>query len=231
MSHLLQAHELTKTYTTPVEVVRAVDEVSLTLSGGEFVCLHGASGSGKSTLLHVLAGLIEPDRGSVLVDGVELRTADTKAAAAVRLEKIGVVFQDDNLLPELSAWENVALPLQVSGATLKEARSEADSALDEVGLAGLYDRMPWEMSGGQRQRVGVARALVGRRGVLLADEPTGSLDSANSRALFELLARLAAGGRAVLVASHDPNCRTHATRSIEMVDGHIARVGAERSAT
>ncbi|MFT3872901.1 MAG: ABC transporter ATP-binding protein [Nocardioides sp.] len=231
MSHLLEARGLVKTYSSPVETIRAVDGVTLTLSDGEFVCLYGASGSGKSTLLHLLAGLIEPDEGSVLVDGTELRSADVKGAAEARLRRIGVVFQGDNLLAELSAWENVALPLEVSGVKAGEARRDAEETLALVGLAGLADRRPAEMSGGQRQRVGIARALVGGRRVLLADEPTGSLDSTNSRALFELLAQLAEAGRAVLVASHDPNCRNYASRSIEMVDGHFegAEVGAAGS--
>lgn len=225
LTSLLEARGLVKAYPTPVETIRAVDGVTLSLAGGEFVCLHGASGSGKSTLLHLLAGLIEPDAGSVLVEGVELRAAETRAAAEVRRTRVGVVFQDDNLLAELSVWENVALPLEISGIRPSEAKREAVETLALVGLDGLADRRPREMSGGQRQRVGIARALVGGRRILLADEPTGSLDSTNSRALFELLADLAASGRAVLVTSHDPNCRTYATRSVEMVDGRL--VGAE----
>lgn len=221
MSQLLAARGLVKTYASKAETVRAVDHVTLNLARGEFVCLHGASGSGKSTLIHLLAGLIDADEGSVLIDGVQLRGGDVKAAAEARLRRIGVVFQSDNLLAELSAWENVALPLEVAGAKERDARREAEESLGLVGLTELVDRRPAEMSGGQRQRVGIARALVGGRSVLLADEPTGSLDSSNSRSLFELLARLASTGRAVLVASHDPNCRTFATRSIHMVDGRF----------
>lgn len=226
---LLEARNLAKAYPTTVETIVAVDSVTIVISAGEFVCLHGASGSGKSTLLHILAGLIEPDAGAVLVGGAELRSADTRGAARARLTQVGVVFQDDNLIAELSAWENVALPLEVSGMRLADARHEAEETLGLVGLAGLADRRPREMSGGQRQRVGIARALVGGRRILLADEPTGSLDSTNSRALFELLAELAAAGRAVLVASHDPNCLTHATRSIEMVDGNLKGADAQAS--
>lgn len=221
MDVLLEARELAKAYATPAETIRAVDGVNLSLTGGEFVCLHGASGSGKSTLLHLLAGLIKPDAGAVMVDGVELLPTAQRQAAEVRRTRIGVVFQDDNLLAELCAWENVALPLEISGAKVSEARREAEAALSLVGLAGLADRRPAEMSGGQRQRVGIARALVGGRRILLADEPTGSLDSTNSRALFKLLAELADAGRAILVASHDPNCRTYATRSVEMIDGRL----------
>lgn len=221
MKVLLEARGLSKAYATPAETIRAVDGVTMKLAAGEFVCLHGASGSGKSTLLHLLAGLIEADAGSVLVDGIELLSTDRRRAAEVRRTRVGVVFQDDNLLAELYAWENVALPLEISGTKGSEARREAEEALTLVGLAGLADRRPTDMSGGQRQRVGIARALVGGRRILLADEPTGSLDSTNSRALFKLLANLANEGRAILVASHDPNCRTYATRSIEMIDGRL----------
>lgn len=223
---LLSSRVLSKAYVNQVETIHAVDGVTLSVSAGEFVCLHGASGSGKSTLLHLLAGLDEPDSGSVLIDGVEVDAKNTRAAAEVRRTKVGVVFQDHNLLAELTAWENVALPLEISGLKLAEARRSAEDALELVGLGGLEERRPREMSGGQRQRVGVARALVGGRRILLADEPTGSLDSKNSRALFELFAQLAAAGRAILVTSHDPQCRTYATRSLEMVDGRLQDISA-----
>lgn len=135
---------------------------------------------------------------------------------------MGVVYQDDNLLPELTAWENVALPLQIRGRRISESRLEAEGALALVGLDGLGGRKPQQLSGGQRQRVGIARALIGGRRILLADEPTGSLDSRTSRALFELLAELAAAGHAVVVTSHDPHCRRYASRSVEMIDGRVS---------
>lgn len=219
---LLQAHGLTKTYVTPAETVVAAYEVSMTIDAGEFVCLYGASGSGKSTLLHMLAGLIEPDGGSVMVAGVDLVAANETRRAQLRRAEVGVVFQQDNLISEFRSWENVALPLEVGGTPLADAREQAMLALERVGVVHLAERLPHELSGGQRQRVGIARALVGGRRVLLADEPTGALDSANSRALFELFSELAESGSGVLVVSHDPECRLAADRTVEMVDGLIA---------
>lgn len=219
--HRLQAHGLAKSYRTPAETVEAVRDVSLTLDAGEFVCLHGTSGSGKSTLLHLLAGLVRPDAGSIVVAGVDLVAGTEAQRAAVRRAEVGVVFQHDNLIAEFDAWENVALPLEVGGTPLAEARRQALEALDLVGLHDVSGRRPHELSGGQRQRVGIARALVGGRGVLLADEPTGALDSVSSRALFKLFAEIASSGTAVLVVSHDPECRSWASRTLEMLDGRI----------
>lgn len=222
---MLQADGLTKRYVTAAETVHAVDDVSIVLSAGEFVCLHGTSGSGKSTLLHLLAGLTEADSGRVLVDGVDMVTAGVSERARIRRTTMGVVFQRDNLIDEFTAWENVALPLEITGVLGGSARAQAEEMLALVGVGDLAGRRPAELSGGQRQRVGIARALAGGRRLLLADEPTGALDSVSSRALFKLFTELAGDGVALLVVSHDPECRSWATRSLEMVDGRLVAAG------
>lgn len=227
----LQARGLSRSYVSAAETVAAVDAVDLDLYSGELVCLYGTSGSGKSTLLHLLAGLLRPDRGSVLIEGVEgvegvdLVDADERTRARIRRTHLGVVFQHDNLLDEFTAAENVALPLEITGRSSSEALSEAEQSLARVGLDGLGRRRPDELSGGQRQRVGIARALVGGRAILLADEPSGALDSSTSRSLFRLLAGLAEDGTAILVVSHDPECRAWAGRALEMVDGRLTSAG------
>lgn len=218
---LLKTEDLHKGYATPVETVKAVDGVSFELRSGDFACLYGASGSGKSTLLHILGGVDRPDSGSVLVDGVDLTSLSEGDRARLRLERIGFVFQSSNLIAEFTALENVALPLEARGASADAARDEAMRALDLVDMGPLAHRRPDELSGGQQQRVGVARALVGERRLILADEPTGALDSANSQSLFDLLRKLSGEGYAVLVASHDPDCQAVASRRFRMIDGRM----------
>lgn len=213
---------LTRTYQTPAELVRAVDGVSFTAGGGEFVCVYGTSGSGKSTLLHLLAGLDEPQDGSVTVGDQVVSGTPVKDRARLRLTTMGVVFQHDNLIEEFTALENVAFPLELRGAADKKSiQEQAHEWLDRVGISDLADRYPTELSGGQQQRVGIARALVGHRKVLIADEPTGALDSANSRMLFALIKGLCSTGVTAIVTSHDPVARTYADRCLQMVDGRI----------
>lgn len=201
-----------------VEVLAGVD---LEVGPGELVCMYGASGSGKTTLLHVVAGLEVPDAGSVRIDGSDIAGESEAARARLRLRRIGVVFQRDNLIRELSAWENVALPLLGLGHSRAQARQMAMSALDSVGVAALADRAPDRLSGGERQRIGIARGIVGERRLLVADEPTGALDSDNSIKLFELLRKLAADGLAVLVATHDQLAFPFATRQLTIRDGRV----------
>lgn len=210
-----------KRFTMGAETIWAVRDATMTADAGEFVCLFGASGSGKTTLLNLLAGLDLPDEGSVLVEAVDVGRLDEARRAQLRLETVGVVFQDHNLIDEFTAEENVALPLEVLGVGHEHALHRAGTQLERVGLAGLEQRLPAQLSGGQRQRVGIARALVGNRRVLLADEPTGALDTANSRSLFTLLRDLADQGALVIVCSHDPTCREFADTVYEMVDGRI----------
>ena len=191
---------------------------------GEFVCVFGASGSGKSTLLNLLAGLDLADSGEIQVGGHNVGVLDESGRAGLRLRTVGVVFQDDNLLEEFTAAENVALPLEALGASRKAAEEEARRQLARVGLSALENRFPHQLSGGQRQRVGIARALTGERAVLLADEPTGSLDSATSREIFALVQELCDGGLLAVVCSHDPLCRGFADTVYEMKDGRLTPV-------
>lgn len=206
-------------YVGAAETVVALDDVTIAVAPGEFVCVQGPSGSGKSTLLNVIAGLDSPDDGQVEVLGTRTDGLGEEERAAFRLENIGVVFQDDNLISEFTALENVMLPLEARG--MAGARGAALESLESLGVGALGNRLPAEMSGGQRQRIGIARAIVGGRRLLVADEPTGALDSRNSRALFEAVAELCRSGNSAIVATHDPLAQEFASRVVEMIDGRI----------
>ncbi|MEU8262076.1 ABC transporter ATP-binding protein [Micromonospora sp. NPDC048999] len=202
-------------------VVRALHEVSFEVNQGELVAVMGPSGSGKSTLLALAGGLDVPTSGSVQVEGVELGGLDATALARLRRDRIGYVFQDYNLVTDLTAAENVALPRELAGVGAGRARREAVVALAEVGLSGVADRFPDQLSGGQQQRIAIARALVGQRGLVLADEPTGALDSRTSLAVLEVLrARIDAGAAGVLV-THEPRYAGWADRTIFLRDGRL----------
>lgn len=209
-------------YFTPSEEVHALRGVDLHVEPGGITCLFGASGSGKSTLLTLLAGLDVPRVGTVEVLGRSLETMTEKARAEFRLHHIGLVFQEHNLVPQLSARENVEILLSARGVA--DATRVALEALDAVGLAKEAARRPAELSGGQRQRVGIARALAGKRSIVLCDEPTGALDSTNARHLFAILAERAKSDHvAVLIATHDERALEYASSEVVMVDGAIAR--------
>lgn len=220
---LVELKAVSRCYKSQAETIWAVRKVDLVAEAGEFVCIFGASGSGKSTLLNLVAGLDTPDSGSILVESSQVDQLDEDQRAKLRLTTIGVVFQDHNLIEEFTAKENVALPLEVLGLTSTEAGNQAERQLDRVGLDELGNRLAGNFSGGQRQRIGIARALAGDRRVLLADEPTGALDSKNSRALFELLRQLADEGTSVVVCSHDLMAHEFADTVYEMVDGELFR--------
>ncbi|MEV0220017.1 ATP-binding cassette domain-containing protein [Streptomyces sp. NPDC050704] len=220
---LIRTRGVCKAYRSEVETVWAARDVDFVARPGEFVCIYGASGSGKSTLLNLLAGLDLADTGEIQVGGVEVGGAGEKQRAELRLRTVGVVFQDHNLIQEFTAAENVALPLEALGRPAAQARSEALRQLARVGLPGLEDRLPWQLSGGQRQRVGVARALTGQRAVLLADEPTGALDSAATQELFKLIRALCDEGVLAVVCSHDTRCREFADTIYEVVDGRLEK--------
>jgi putative ABC transport system ATP-binding protein len=222
---------VTRRFASGVDVVWAVRGVTLRVSYGEFTCVLGASGSGKTTLLNLIAGLDKPDAGSVYVGGHDLTRLSEADRSRLRLTEIGVVFQDHNLIEEFTAVENVMLPLEVAGVSGAEARRQSELLLNRVGLAGLSGRLPSQLSGGQKQRVGIARALIGRRRILLADEPTGALDSANSRALFSLFSDLSADGLCVLLVTHDPLSRGYVDSAHEMTDGQLQEVAQLREVT
>lgn len=212
-----------KRFTSGQEVVIALDRADFTLAAGELACVYGASGSGKTTMLNVLAGIEVPDSGEVTVVGQRLSGRSEGQRADVRLHHVGVVFQSNNLLAELTAAENVALPLMVRGLSRAQAHVAAQEALASMGLGGLGLRLPAKMSGGQRQRVGIARALAGEQEVLLADEPTGALDSENSKRLFEMMRTLCdQRGIAVVLATHDPLAREVADTVHHIVDGRVS---------
>lgn len=204
------------------QVVRAVDNVSFSAGPGVFTWISGPSGSGKSTLLNVICGLVQPKSGQATVAGLDIVKANRTQLADLRLRNVGVVFQENNLIREFSASENVELPLRARGMKQDLATELADEMLKEVGLQGLGGRSIVKLSGGQRQRVGIARALVGGRTCLIADEPTGSLDSANSRAIFELLRKFANEGVCVVVASHDSSVENLVDSAFQMLDGKIS---------
>ncbi|MDH6577430.1 ABC transporter ATP-binding protein [Kitasatospora sp. MAP5-34] len=201
--------------------VHALRGVDLAVRPGEFVAVMGTSGSGKSTLLTIAGGLDSATSGEVLVEGQELGGLSRSALSAVRRRAIGYVFQDFNLIPALTAAENVSLPRELDGVATRQARAEAQAALAEIGIADLADRFPDQLSGGQQQRVAIARALIGERRLVLADEPTGALDSATGDAVLTVLrARCAAGAAAVMV-THEPRHAEWADRVVVLSDGRV----------
>jgi putative ABC transport system ATP-binding protein len=220
---LVRTESLNKTFTGgEAAAVAAVRDVTLSIAAGEFVAITGASGSGKSTLLHMIGGITRPTSGRVLLEGVDLATLDDDALAAVRRRRIGFVFQRYNLLPELTLAENVALPLVLDGTRPAESDAAARSALDAVGMGHRAAHRPDELSGGEQQRGAIARALVTSPAIVLADEPTGALDSANSARVVELLERLVADrGQTVILVTHDPAVAAAARRVVRMRDGRV----------
>lgn len=215
---------VSKAYVTPAERVIALAEVDLEVAAGEFICVYGSSGSGKSTLLNVLSGIERPDSGIVRIGDKDILSMTDTERIQLRTTKLGMIFQNHSLIEEFTAAENVCLPLEARGMSFKAAHTEATMQLSAVGLDQLAERYPDEMSGGQRQRVGIARALTGNRKILLADEPTGALDSENSRALFQLIrARCDEIGVTTVVCTHDPLARSFADTVYQMVDGRVAR--------
>ncbi|MFE7561222.1 ABC transporter ATP-binding protein [Kitasatospora sp. NPDC057500] len=199
-----------------------MNRVSLTVEAGELAVLVGASGSGKSTLLNLIGGLDRPDSGELSVLGSDMTAASEKELARMRLTRIGFVFQDFNLLRDLTLLENVSLPLEGAGVARRAARDAAAKALARVGLGGLGDRFPSEVSGGQQQRVAIARAVVGEREIVLADEPTGALDSATGREIMELLSGLSGEGTTVVLSTHNPANLAFASQVVTLRDGRRA---------
>jgi putative ABC transport system ATP-binding protein len=196
--------------------------VDLTVAGGSFVAITGPSGSGKSTLLHLLGGLDRPSEGQVVVDGVDLDRLDDEDLTAFRRRRLGFVFQFFNLFPTMAAWENVALPAMLDGASLASVRGRAECLLSEVGLAHRVAHRPAELSGGELQRVAIARALMSDPVLVLADEPTGNLDSTQGTEVLELLrATTSASHRTLVLVTHDRQVASRAERVIQLVDGRL----------
>jgi putative ABC transport system ATP-binding protein len=219
---MMELDAVTKVYQQGRRAVEAVRGVSLRVAAGEFVAIMGPSGSGKSTLLHLLGALDTPTTGRVLFRGADLQTLSDRQRSLLRRERIGFVFQAFNLLPTLTAAENVALPLLLAGVRRTSAGKRAEAALDRVGLADRAGHFPEELSGGEMQRAAVARALVTEPEAVLCDEPTGNLDSANSRDVLALLRGLPEDGRrAVVMVTHDEAAAAVGDRIVHIRDGRI----------
>lgn len=224
MTTVVQTKNLTKTYAMGEMQVQALDGVDFSVSAGEFVAIIGKSGSGKSTLLHMLGGLDVPTSGSVIVDGNALNSLDRTQLALFRRRRVGFIFQQYNLIPDLNVWDNIIFPLALDGVAIDtEFINELLAALH---IADKRDRMPSQLSGGEQQRVAIARALAMRPALILADEPTGNLDTTTSHEVMGLIRTLAAKlGQTLIVVTHDIDIAQLADRIVEMRDGHIVKGG------
>ncbi len=219
----VRTEALWKIYPQEPAPVEAVRDLTLEVERGEFLALAGPSGSGKSTLLNLLGGLTRPTRGHIWVDDAELGGMSDRALAHLRLQRIGYVFQAFNLLPVLSAMENAEFTLLLRGVSERERRERVRELFARIGMTGLEDRRPGKLSGGQQQRVAVARAVVGRPALVLADEPTANLDSATSDALLTVMERLnREEGTTFVFSTHDPRVMERARRLVHLVDGAVA---------
>jgi putative ABC transport system ATP-binding protein len=216
---VLEMHDVVRVHGSGETAVHALRGINLTVAPGELVAVMGPSGSGKSTLLNLAGGLDEPTSGSVVVEGTDLGGLSRAGLAAVRRRSVGYVFQDFNLIPALTAAENVALPRELDGVRMREVRRESAAALEEVGLSELAERFPDELSGGQRQRVAIARALVGPRRLVLADEPTGALDSRTGEWVLKLLRTRCDAGAAGVLVTHEARHAAWADRVVFLRDG------------
>jgi putative ABC transport system ATP-binding protein len=220
---VLQTIALKREYRVGRATVTALGGVDIGVERGEFVAVMGPSGSGKSTLLNLLGGLDQPTAGKVLLDGHDLSQYSEEHLAALRREKMGFIFQRHDLFPVLTARENVEFPMLLDGRPPTECRQRAAELLEMVGLAGKADHLPDELSGGEQQRVGIARALANAAAILLADEPTGNLDSATAAEIVDVLVSLArARGLTLVMVTHDPEVAAHADRTLQLRDGQLA---------
>jgi putative ABC transport system ATP-binding protein len=226
---VLRVERLRKTYESEGLPVRALRRVDLTLEGGEFVAIMGPSGCGKSTLLNLVAGLDSPSDGEIVLAGIPLTDRDENERARIRRVHIGIVFQFFNLLEEMCALDNVALSAAIAGCSRRQAETRARDLLDLLGLGDKALDLPGVLSGGQRQRLAIARALANEPTLLLADEPTGALDSQGGLELLELFRRLHAGGQTILLVTHDRRVAGAAERIVAMRDGRLEDEGAARS--
>jgi len=219
---MIQLNNVTKTVRSGTDDLTILDDVSFEIADGQFVAVTGASGSGKSTLLGLIAGLDAPSAGHIVVDGETVTAMSEDALARLRSEKIGFIFQSFHLIPSLTAYENILIPMEILG--LDNVRERADRLLDAVDLANRGHHYPAELSGGEQQRVAIARAFANRPKILLADEPTGNLDSKNGQHIFDLMKDLHAQNNVTLVlVTHDPNLAAQAQRQIILADGRVVQ--------
>jgi putative ABC transport system ATP-binding protein len=220
-SALIELKSISKDYRTGDETLHALADVNLTIKPGEFIAIIGPSGSGKSTLANIIGGLDKPDAGVVEVEGADLAKASDKELSKYRNQHIGFVFQAFNLQPTYTALENVMLPLMLAGMSKKERRARAEECLKAVGLGERMKHKPTELSGGQRQRVSIARALAGKPSIIIADEPTGNLDSAKGHEIIELLKDLNQQGITLIIITHDLELAKLAGRVLTIKDGRM----------
>jgi putative ABC transport system ATP-binding protein len=221
MEPLIAAENLVKLYRMGEEDVHALDGVTFTIPRGDFCAIIGPSGSGKSTLMNIIGGLDRPTQGRIVIDGADVGKLDDEALAEFRNRTVGFVFQSFNLLPRVSALENVELPMIYAGVEPKERRERASDLLTRVGLGARMHYRPTQLSGGQQQRVAIARALAGRPALLLADEPTGALDTNTSNEIMKLISDLNKEGVTIVLVTHEPEIAAATRRTIEMRDGRI----------
>lgn len=220
---MISVKNLKKTYFLGGEEVHALDDVSLSIKEHEFVAIIGQSGSGKSTFMNILGCLDRPDSGEITLDGTDILKCKEKELSVIRNKKIGFIFQQFHLLPKLSALENVELPLIYQGMPTKKRREKAVKALKAVGLEKRMNHKPNQLSGGQQQRVAIARALVGEPSLILADEPTGNLDSRSEKEIMMLLHNLYEEGNTIVLITHDNNVAMEAPRQVQISDGKIIK--------
>lgn len=218
---MIQLQNIERIYTAGSEPVPALRGISLSVDAGEYVAIMGSSGSGKSTLMNIIGCLDLPDSGTYLLDQQEVQSLSENELALVRNKKIGFVFQQFNLLPRMTALENVTLPLVYAGMSPTERHERSSKVLQLVGLGERMEHRPSQLSGGQQQRVSIARALVNEPAVLLADEPTGALDSQTSAEIMTLLAELHANGMTIILVTHEPDIASYARRLIKLKDGMV----------
>ncbi len=218
---ILRLENVFKIYQMEEIMVKALDDVSLTIEEGEFVSITGPSGSGKSTLMHIIGCLDVPTSGRVILENHEVSKMTEGELAKIRNKKIGFVFQQFNLLPKTSALENVSIPLIYNGTSEAEIQKRAKEALEKVGLGDRLYHHPNQLSGGQQQKVAIARALIANPTIILADEPTGNLDSKSGVEIMEIFQKLYQHGRTIILVTHDPNIASQAERTIRLKDGKI----------
>lgn len=218
---MIAMHKITKTYRTGDTLVHALQGVSLTVNRGEAVAVMGPSGSGKSTLLSIIGALNPPTEGEILIDGINVYSLPRERRADFRREYLGFVFQQFQLIPYLTALENVLLPLTTAAGSSRRKREMAERVLDKVGMADKARRLPNQLSGGEQERVAIARAIVNEPPLLLADEPTGSLDSRTAAGIMDLFRALNAGGLTVLMVTHNPEYKSYLKRTLLMQDGRL----------
>jgi putative ABC transport system ATP-binding protein len=219
VQHLIEIQNIGKDYQEGESTVQAIKEMSFFIDDGEFVSIMGQSGSGKSTMLSILGGLNHPTRGRILLDALDVYKLSSEQRADLRSEYIGIIFQSFQLIPYLTVLENVKLPMAITGRKAREQDKMARDVLDRVGLANKADRLPDQISGGEQERVAIARAIVNKPPILLADEPTGSLDTKTADEIMNLLKELNREGQTIIMVTHNPEACKHTSRTIMVRDG------------